>query len=59
MRYLALVAFLALPAVASAPRKIPFKCDDDYCIVSRADWQWMMEAMMAKDALISRCYKDS
>ena len=56
MRYL-LLAFLAFPALAQSPstRDIAFKCDDDYCVLSREDWKWVMESMKAKDSLLSKC----
>ncbi len=60
MRYLTIaLALFALPVLA-APKEIAFKCDDDYCVLSKADWQWMMHAMQAKDEMLKRCgVKDS
>ena len=60
MRFL-LLAFLAFPALAQSPstRDIGFKCDDKHCVLTKEDWQWVMESMMAKDdaiqKLLTRC----
>ncbi len=59
MRYpIIFLALWALPALAT--REIAFQCDERYCVLSRADWQWLMESTMKKDQLIQKCgWKDS
>ena len=54
MRFL-LLAFLALPSFAQSPsREVGFQCNDKHCVLTREDWQWVMESMKAKDTALER-----
>lgn len=57
MRYLAILLFAALPAMAYTPQELlqgrednPFTCDGDKCSISRADMEWVL----ARDALMAK-----
>jgi hypothetical protein len=49
---------LAMPVYAQAPnnRRVEYQCDPtlNMCVVKLADWQWVVEAMQAKDAELAR-----
>lgn len=54
MRYLILLALLSLPVNAQAPRQIQYGCNDEVCQLSKADWEWVVKSMKAKDEEIAR-----
>lgn len=49
---------LAMPVYAQAPnnRRVEYQCDETMkmCVVRLADWEWVVEAMQAKDAELAR-----
>jgi hypothetical protein len=53
---LLLILLLALPAYAEAPgaREVKFVCQDGYCLMSEADWRWVVRSMKAKDEELAR-----
>lgn len=56
MRYLVIAALLSTPVYAQAPgRQIAYKCDEDVCVMSRADWEWMMGQYTAAQKLLAKC----
>lgn len=56
MRYLAIIALLSLPAYAQAPgRQIAYRCDENVCLLSKDDWEWMMAQQTAAQKLLAKC----
>ena len=48
---------LAMPVYAQAPnRRVEYQCDPtlNMCVVKLADWEWVVDAMKAKDAELAR-----
>lgn len=51
-----LLALLAFPVAAQSPvRAIDFRCDEEHCLIKKADMEWLIRSTQAKDKALQLC----